>query len=197
MRSILARLILVAAILTAGLLAMAPAAREGTTDLDVGDTVSAFNANTHSGDLWQSAEHVGQGKYLVVYFYPAAMTGGCTKQACSYRDKAADLDGLDVEVVAVSGDSVNNLKIFKDAYNLNFPLLSDVNGYIARQFGVPANKGGSITRTVDGKDVVMTRSYTLARWTFILGKDGKVLYKDTSVDAGNDGRDAIAFLRSL
>jgi len=171
------------------------AAADQATGLDVGDKGPEFNANTHTGDLWQTAEHVGKGKYVVVYFYPAAMTGGCTKQACSYRDQAADLSGLDVEVVAVSADPVSNLKIFKDAHNLNFTLLSDVNAYIARKFGVPVNPGGSITRTVDGKEVLMKRPYTFARWTFILGKDGKVIYKDTSVDAANDSGKAIEFLR--
>ena len=112
--------------------------------LAVGDKAPAFNANTHAGDLWQTEEHVGHGKYVVVYFYPAAMTGGCTKQACSYRDQAADLSGLDVEVIGISADPVNNLKVFRDAHNLNFTLLSDVNGCIARQFGVPISKGGII-----------------------------------------------------
>lgn len=182
-------------VLSIGLLAVAFGADEPQEGLQVGDAAPAFNANTHTGDLWQTAEHVGEGKYVVVYFYPAAMTGGCTRQACSYRDQAADLSGLDVEVVAVSADPVSSLKIFKDAHNLNFPLLSDVNGYIARQFGVPTRPGGSITRTVEGKEVVMKRPYTLARWTFIIGKDGKVIYKDTSVNAAKDSQEAIEFLR--
>ena len=163
----------------------------------VGDKAPQFNANTHTGDLWQTEDHVGRGKYVIVYFYPAAMTGGCTRQACSYRDQAPDLSGLDVEVVGISADPVNSLKLFRDAHHLNFTLLSDVNGCIARRFGVPVGKGGSFTTTVNGKEIVLKRSYTLARWTFILGRDGKVLYKDTQVDAPNDSRKAIAFLRSL
>jgi thioredoxin-dependent peroxiredoxin len=169
---------------------------KGST-LAVGDKVPEFNANTHTGDLWQSQERVGRDKYVVIYFYPAAMTGGCTKQACSYRDQAADLGGLEVEVIGISADPVNSLKLFRDAHHLNFTLLSDVNGFIARQFGVPVNKGGTFKTTVDGKEVVLQRPYTLARWTFILGKDGKILYKDTQVDAPNDSRKAIEFLRTL
>ena len=163
----------------------------------VGDKAPQFNANTHTGDLWQTADRVGQGKYVVVYFYPAAMTGGCTRQACSYRDQAADLGGLDVEVIGISADPVSNLKLFREAHHLNFTLLSDVNGFIARQFGVPVSKGGVFKTTVNDKEVVLKRPYTLARWTFILGKDGKVLYKDTQVDAPNDSRKALEFLRSL
>lgn len=165
--------------------------------LAVGDKAPQFNANTHTGDLWQTEDRVGRGKYVVVYFYPAAMTGGCTKQACSYRDQAADLSGLDVEVIGISADPVSNLKLFRDAHNLNFTLLSDVNGFIARLFGVPVTKGGTFKTAVDGQEVVLKRPYTLARWTFILGKDGKVLYKDTQVDAPNDSRKAIEFLRGL
>ncbi len=169
---------------------------QGVT-LAVGDKAPPFNANTYAGDLWQAEDRVGRGKYVVVYFYPAAMTGGCTKQACSYRDQMSDLSGLDVEVIGISADPVNNLKLFRDAHHLSFTLLSDVNGFIARQFGVPVGKGGTFKTTLDGREVALQRPYTFARWTFILGKDGKVLYRDTQVDAPNDSRKALEFLRSL
>ena len=183
--------------LMAGLGAVSLGAEDQGPALAVGDKAPEFNANTHTGDLWQTEDRVGQGKYVVVYFYPAAMTGGCTKQACSYRDEASDLRGLDVEVIGISADPVTNLKLFHDAHHLNFTLLSDVNGFIARKFGVPVSKGGSFKTTVDGKEVVLKRPHTFARWTFILGKDGKVLYQDTHVDAPNDSRKAIEFLRGL
>jgi peroxiredoxin Q/BCP len=183
--------------LISGLGAVSLGTEEQPPAIAVGDKAPQFNANTHAGDLWQAEEHVGRGKYVVVYFYPAAMTGGCTKQACSYRDHAANLDGLDVEVIGISADPVNNLKLFRQAHNLNFTLLSDVNGCIARRFGVPISKGGTFKTTVDDKEVVLKRPYTFARWTFILDKDGKVLYKDTNVDAPNDSQKAIEFLRNL
>jgi thioredoxin-dependent peroxiredoxin len=164
--------------------------------LAIGDVAPAFNANTHAGDLWQSQDHLGRGRHLIVFFYPAAMTGGCTKQACSYRDGAADLAGLDVEVVGVSADPVNNLKLFAQAQNLSFTLLSDVNACIARRFGVPLKDGGTFKTAIDGKEVVLKRPHTFTRWTFILGPDGKVIYKDTSVDASNDTRKALEFLRT-
>jgi len=183
--------------LAAGLWAVSLSAEDRGPAPAVGDKAPVFNANTDTGDLWQTEDRVGRGKYMVIYFYPAAMTGGCTKQACSYRDQAADLSGLDVEVIGVSADPVNNLKLFRDAHKLNFTLLSDVNGFIARQFGVPVTKGGSFKTTIDGKEIVLKRPYTTARWTFILGKDGKVLYKETHVDVPNDSRKAIEFLRGL
>ena len=80
--------------------------------LEVGSEVDTFIANADSGDLWQLSEHIGK-KNIVVYFYPAAMTGGCTKQACAYRDQSSALNDVDAIVVGVSGDSVNNLKLFK------------------------------------------------------------------------------------
>ena len=54
-------------------------------DLKVGDSIVNFAANDDKGDLWTLQDHLGK-KNVIVYFYPAAMTGGCTKQACSYRD---------------------------------------------------------------------------------------------------------------
>ena len=113
--------------------------------LDVGDQVGGFVANDDTGSLWSLHDHLGK-RNIVVYFYPAAMTGGCTKQACAYRDRSAHLHELDAIVVGVSGDSVNNLKLFKQANQLNFTLLSDVDGSIARLFGVPIRDGGSIER---------------------------------------------------
>jgi len=197
MHAVSSRIICGFCCLMAGLWAVAPGAEDQGAALAVGDKAPEFNANTHTGDLWQTEDRVGQGKYVVVYFYPAAMTGGCTKQACSYRDEAPDLTRLDVEVIGISADPVTNLRLFHDAHHLNFTLLSDVNGFIARKFGVPVSKGGSFKTTVDGKEVILKRPHTFARWTFILGKDGKVLYKDTRVDASNDSRKAIEFLRSL
>ena len=171
-------------------------AAEESPSLSVGDTAPAFNANTDTGDLWQSSDHVGQGKYLVVYFYPAAMTGGCTQQACSYRDQSDDLTGLGAEVVGVSADPVSNLEVFKRAHSLNFTLLSDVNATIARRFGVPVREGGVFTATVDGKEVALKRPFTLVRWTFVIDGEGKVVHKDTSVNTAGDSGSVAEFLRA-
>lgn len=130
----------------------------------------------------------------MVYFYPAAMTGGCTKQACSYRDYVKSGDSTFL-VVGISGDAVQNLKWFQTSEKLNFPLLSDPAGTIAGQFGVPVNAGEKvIARTVDGKDVELKRSATAARWTFIISPEGKVLYKSEKVKAAEDLNAVMAFL---
>ncbi len=164
--------------------------------LKVGDKMPLFNANDHLGDLWQARKVLDNGQFLVVYFYPAAMTGGCTKQACAYRDASAPLKQKGIHVVGISADPVKNLKYFQTEHGLNFPLLSDVNGYIAKRFGVPIRSGGSIERTIEGKQVMLERPYTFARWTFIVDPSGKVVYKNTDVNVAEDSKTVIDFLNT-
>ncbi len=163
---------------------------------DIGDTAPQFEATDDQGDSWRSSDFTGK-KHLVLYFYPAAMTGGCTKQACAYRDAQDDLSELGIEVVGISGDAVKNLQLFKQAHNLNFTLLSDKGGGIAKKFGVPVNEGGSIEKEIDGKTETLVRDVTTARWTFIIDKNGKLVYKNTSVDVQNDSKEVIDFIKSL
>jgi thioredoxin-dependent peroxiredoxin len=176
-------------------LAPDPAAAQDVV-LDVGDRAPVFQGLADDGTTWHSRNVVGR-QILVVYFYPAAMTDGCTKQACSFRDNRSRLQEMGVEVVGVSGDDLDGLRAFKGSNRLNFPLLSDTEGDIARAFGVPLRGGGTITRTVDGKEVQLTRGVTAARWTFIIGRDGRIAYKDTQVDPAGDGDAVIAALRRI
>ena len=167
-----------------------------TAGLEVGTKAPAFEALDENGRLWKSTDVVGK-KYLVVYFYPAAMTGGCTKQACAFRDHKKELQQLGADVVGVSGDEVKNLQYFKRTQNLNFTLLSDAEGKIAKKFGVPTRQGGSIVRTIDGKEVTLRRNITTSRWTFIIGKDGTIIYRNTKVNAGQDSEQVLNFLKNL
>jgi len=164
--------------------------------LNVGDRAPVFQGLADSGEIWRSSEHVGRG-ILVVYFYPAAMTDGCTAQACSFRDNRSRLQELGAEVVGVSGDRLDGLRAFKGSNRLNFPLLSDTAGAIARAFGVPLRDGGRITRVVDGQEVELRREVTAARWTFIIDRDGRIAYKDTQVNPSGDGEAVIAALRRM
>lgn len=152
----------------------------------LGDKISKFSAIDEEGNTWKSSDI--KTDFIVVYFYPAAMTGGCTKQACAYRDDKASFDELGVTVIGVSGDEVKNLKYFKDAYQLNFPLLSDTNGNISTLFGVPTKNGGSITREIGGEEFLLTRSITTPRWTFVLNKERKIIYKNAEVNASEDSK---------
>jgi peroxiredoxin Q/BCP len=168
----------------------------GQQGLSVGDQAPHFKALADDGSTWELQKLLGQ-KYIVVYFYPAAMTGGCTTQACSYRDHREHLQLAGVEVVGVSGDKVENLRIFKQAENLNFTLLSDEKGDIARAFGVPLGDGGAIKRTVGDLEFELVRGVTARRWTFIIGKDGKIIYRNDSVNAGKDTEEVLAFIKSM
>ena len=123
------------------------------------------------------------------------MTGGCTKQACGFRNDLLPLKEIDAEVVGISADPVENLKIFEQTYNLNFTLLSDINGYIAESFGVPVYEGGTVHVETDGINISLNRAFTLARWTYIIDTTGTIVYKNTAVDAGNDSRHVTKFLK--
>ena len=151
----------------------------------VGDRVPLFAAVSDEDKVWSLKEYLGK-KNVVLYFYPAAMTGGCTSQACGYRDHQCELKDLDAIVIGISGDDVASLQIFKRAKNLNFTLLSDDDGAVARLFGVPVSAGGQISRMVEGMDVVLNRGVTAQRWTFIIGKDGRIKYINQQVDAASD-----------
>lgn len=167
-----------------------------TAALEIGDPAPIFNGPDETGKLWQSSDIVGK-EYLVVYFYPAAMSSGCTRQACAYRDDMDQLTRLDVVVVGISGDEPAGIKVFKEVHQLNFPLLSDPEGRIARQFGVPTGSGGQFKTTVDDQEVTLSRGVTAQRWTFVIGLDGRIIYKDTDVDAANDSGTVIRFIESL
>lgn len=164
--------------------------------LEVGDKAPEFSALSDDGKTWDVKDYIGK-KYIVVYFYPAAMTGGCTKQACAYRDLSSQIKSADAIVVGVSGDNVDGLKIFKKAENINFTLLSDESGTVAAKFGVPTKDGGKITKEIDGQSYDLVRGVTASRWTFIIGKDGKIVYKNEQVNVEKDGEEVLNFIKNI
>lgn len=183
-----------------GLMCLALAASvtaQDKTDLKVGDPAPTFSATDDQGNTWKSSDHVGK-KVVVVYFYPADMTGGCTKQACGFRDDLGKLGDKGVEVVGVSGDSVKGHQVFKEFHNLNFALLADEDGAVAKKFGVPLAKGGTFkTKDKAGKEVELVRGVTASRWTFVIDKDGKIAYKDTKVAAAGDSKKILDAVEKL
>ena len=163
-------------------------------DVQVGDMAPAFKSLDQNGNPWLLKDHLG-GKYLVLYFYPAAMTGGCTRQACSYRDYLKSSPSPAVEIVGISGDTSASLKHFQQAEHLNFTLLADTNGAVARAYGVPVRMGEkSIKRTVDGKEVELSRGSTASRWIFVIDPQGRVVYRDTQVKAAKALEGILNFL---
>jgi peroxiredoxin Q/BCP len=169
-------------------------AQESQT-LNVGDKAPHFKTRADDGSTWNVKDYLGK-KNIVVYFYPAAMTGGCTKQACAYRDYKTAIESADAVVVGVSGDNVAGLKLFKQAYDLNFTLLSDESGEIAKKFGVPTRNGGTITKEIDGESYDLVRGTTASRWTFIIDKNGIVSYRNEQVNATKDTEEVLSFIKN-
>lgn len=152
--------------------------------LEKGDKVPDFSAIDENGETWELSDQ--RADYFVIYFYPAAFTGGCTTQACSYRDHDAAFKLLNAQVIGVSGDEYENLQKFKEFHNLKFTLLSDTDGKIAELFGVPTREGSTIEKEVNGQFLQLTKGVTTSRWTYVVDRNGKLVYKDTEVQAATD-----------
>ncbi|QYJ99962.1 thioredoxin-dependent thiol peroxidase [Shewanella psychrotolerans] len=132
--------------------------------LVTGDTAPSFtlqNQNDESISL-QDALEAGP---VLVYFYPKALTPGCTVQACGLRDSKPQLDDLAVTVFGISPDPVAKLARFADKHQLNFSLLSDEDHAIADAFGVWGEKK-FMGKIYDG----------IHRLSFLIGQDGKVAH---------------------
>jgi peroxiredoxin Q/BCP len=127
--------------------------------LKVGDKAPDFTLPSADGTPVSLKDF--RGKRVIVYFYPAAMTAGCTKQACDFRDNLSELEGEGVTVVGISPDPVAKLAKFRDQQGLTFPLLSDVDKTTLTAYGAYGEK------TLYGKTVVGVR-----RSTFVVGADG-------------------------
>ena len=104
-----------------------------------------------------------RGQRVIIYFYPAAMTPGCTKQACDFRDSQADLSQAGFAVLGISPDSPAKLAKFRDRDGLTFPLLSDPDRQVLQAYGAYGEK------TMYGK-----KSVGVIRSTFVVGADGKI-----------------------
>lgn len=168
-----------------------------SAELKVGDAAPDFTVKDDQGADWKASEHYGK-NIVVVYFYPADTTGGCTKQACGYRDDLSKLKEAGVEVVGVSGDSVKNHQLFKQKDNLNFALLADTDGKVAEAFGVPFKAGEkTVTAEVNGKKETLVRLGTAERWTIVVGKDKKIAYVNKVSDAAGDSKKIMELAKSL
>ncbi len=129
--------------------------------LTVGDTAPAFTLPDADGNEVSLADY--RGRKVIVYFYPAASTPGCTKQACDFRDSLAELGGAGIDVVGISPDKPAKLAKFRDAESLDFPLLSDPDRAVLSAYGAYGEK------TMYGKKV-----QGVIRSTFLVGADGRI-----------------------
>src|SRR5262249_23291374 len=111
-----------------------------TAKMKVGDKLPVLEGPDDTGKTWKSTDVVGK-KILVLYFFPADTTKGCTSQACAYRDDLGKLKDAEVEVVGISGDTVENHKVFRKLNELNFTLVSDEKGAFGKKLGIPFTPG--------------------------------------------------------
>lgn len=155
----------------------------------VGDKAPAFESVDENGKAFKSSSVVGK-KIVVLYFYPADFTGGCTAQACGFRDDIEKLSSKNVVVLGVSGDSVATHKLFASHHKLNFPLLADGKGELAKTFGVPVTLGEKSAKGVNekGEKIDVVRTATISRYTVVIGLDGNVAAADQVGNAGGDAK---------
>ena len=132
-----------------------------TERLSPGDQAPDFTLPDADGKPVALADY--RGRKVIVYFYPAAGTPGCTKQACDFRDNLAPLGGAGLDVLGVSPDSPAKLAKFRDAQELTFPLLSDPDRTVLDAYAAYGEK------TLYGK-----KMQGVIRSTFVVDEDGKI-----------------------
>ena len=153
--------------------------------VNAGDRAPDFSGTTSDGKRIGLADFRGR-KPLVLYFYPKDNTPTCTKEACSFRDHAGEIAEAGGEVIGVSNDGAEAHKKFIADHRLNFPLLSDTDGSIAKAFGV-ARLGGLLSGWIPPRRV-----------TFVIDRDGvvrRVIESEFSAQKHIDG--AIEALKAL
>ena len=141
-----------------------------TVRLEPGDTAPAFSLPDADGKTVKLSDF--KGRKVIVYFYPAASTPGCTKQACDFRDSLAQLNGAGIDVVGISPDKPEKLAKFRDAEKLTFPLLSDPDRTVLGAWGAFGEKK-MYGKTVQG----------VIRSTFLVDEKGRVEVAQYNVKA--------------
>src|SRR3954467_11457100 len=125
-----------------------------------GDQLAEFELPDQTGPVRSLTELLAGGP-IVLFFYPAAMTPGCTKEACHFRDLATEFAAVGAQRVGISTDSVDKQAQFADKQKFDYPLLSDAEGTVATSFGV---KRGLLGKLMPVK-----------RTTFVIDPSGKIL----------------------
>jgi thioredoxin-dependent peroxiredoxin len=125
--------------------------------MKVGDQAPDFELEDETGASRKLADMLASGP-VVLYFYPAALTPGCTKEGCHFRDLGAEFAGLGAQRVGISADKVEKQQRFSTKYSFDFPLLSDPDKAVARAYGVRRGPG-----------IIPNK-----RTTFVIGADGMI-----------------------
>jgi thioredoxin-dependent peroxiredoxin len=125
-----------------------------------GSKAPAFAVVDDGGHTVKLSDYIGK-KNVVFFFYPRAMTPGCTREACSFRDINSEIEKKGAAVLGISSDDVSRQAKFRDKYQLNMPLLADADKQVALAYGVYEEKNMSRKKVMG-----------IVRTTFVIGKDG-------------------------
>jgi peroxiredoxin Q/BCP len=126
--------------------------------LNPSDVAPDFALPDQSGTIVRLSELLANGP-VVLFFYPAAMSGGCTAEACNFRDLAAEFSQAGAQRLGISVDSVDKQKEFADTNGFDYPLVSDADLAVADAYGVRRSFGLTPVK----------------RSTFVIGKDGRII----------------------
>ncbi|MBV8693324.1 MAG: peroxiredoxin [Actinobacteria bacterium] len=144
-----------------------------------GDTAPTFSLPANDGSTIRLEDELAQGP-VVLFFYPKAMTPGCTKESCHFRDLASEFADVKARRIGISADSVDKQQQFSEKHGFDYPLVSDTDRTVAKAYGV--KRPGPIFNK---------------RMTFVIGQDGKlldVIASETNMDSHADK--ALATLRA-
>jgi len=146
--------------------------------LEAGTLAPEFTLTNQDGQNVSLSDHMG--KNVIIYFYPAASTPGCTVQACDFRDNINSLKALGYVVLGISPDKQSKLKTFQEKQSLNFDLLSDADSFVQKAYGAFGAK------QMYGKEYMGT-----IRSTFVVDPAGKISHAFYKVKTTGH----VAFLR--
>ena len=154
-----------------------------SVQLEAGDKAPAFSLPSSTGGDVSLNEL--EGKKVVLYFYPADDTSGCTKEACGFRDNKDNLDEENLVVLGVSADDMDSHHRFIDKFDLNFPLLADVDKTVINAYGVWGEKIVREQTTVG-----------IIRKTFLIDEEGTIMKAWHQVDPERHAEEILKIVRN-
>ena len=150
--------------------------------ISVNDKAPEFTLPDQDGNEVSLKQY--RGKYVVLYFYPRADTPGCTIEACEFRDSYKKVEKIGAVVLGVSPDQPKALKKFEEKYGLPFTLLGDADKKVCNAYGV-----------IQEKNMYGKRVMGVARTTFIIGPEGKVVHIFEKVKAEGHAGQVLEYLK--
>ena len=169
----------IGSLVLAGVCAAMVAGELAAGELKVGDAAPEFNLPGSDGKTYKLSDFRGK-RAVVLAWFPKAFTPGCTNECKAFRADGEALRAFDVAYFTASVDPPEKNKDFAKSLDLDYPILSDPGGTVARAYGVT--------------DAEKT---TARRWTFYIGADGKILYVDKDVKTASHATDVAAKLKEL